>query len=465
MAAEVDDGMSALHMDRLPTGTHHWRTLVEELLAVGDDRHEGHHLELKSEVDLSTKTGRAKIAKFILATANRSPDFAAPRFGGHAVMLVGLDYSSTPPAIGGAGRFDDKDLRREVTNFVGDPGPAWDYQRIDIDGSEVVAIIVDPPKQAAIWPCQRDGENVRNGLIYLRPGAESRPANGPEVTAMLNRVRHAQPAVEVDVQILGSVWAVGFDPSAAIAHIHDAVSDLRSSCPSPPTSTTTGGTGIGFASGALSSLAMSGFAGRNDSRSRNEFQAEVDNYEAASIAAVDDVRGAVVTTAPGFSVRVINKTKRSLDDVEVVIHLDPPFDVVDHDDEIATDLLPMQPRKWGPEPLIIPRMLEPFYPAPANPAIDGWIRVEQRTDGGLDLVVDVGHLRPMKTVETDDLELVLMVPVEEAQTVMRARWSMTARDVHDEFTGEVAPVPVSGRDVSEAVAQHVAMEIRNGRAH
>ncbi|WP_369679439.1 MULTISPECIES: ATP-binding protein [Nocardiaceae] len=209
--------MSALHMDRLPTGTHHWRTLVEELLAVGDDRHEGHHLELKSEVDLSTKTGRAKIAKFILATANRSPDFAAPRFGGHAVMLVGLDYSSTPPAIGGAGRFDDKDLRREVTNFVGDPGPAWDYQRIDIDGSEVVAIIVDPPKQAAIWPCQRDGENVRNGLIYLRPGAESRPANGPEVTAMLNRVRHAQPAVEVDVQILGSVWAVGFDPSAAIA--------------------------------------------------------------------------------------------------------------------------------------------------------------------------------------------------------------------------------------------------------
>ncbi|MDJ0004812.1 hypothetical protein QM616_18985 [Rhodococcus fascians] len=457
--------MSALHMDRLPTGLHHWRTLVEELLEVGDDRHEGHHLELKSEVDMSTKPGRAKIAKFILATANRSPDLAASRFGGHAVMLVGLDYSSTPPAIGGAGTFDDKDLRREVTNFVGDPGPAWDYQRIEIDGSEVVAIIVDPPQQAAVWPCQRDGENVRNGLIYLRPGAESRPANGPEVTAMLNRVRHAQPAVEVDVQILGSVWALSFDPSAAIVHIHDAVVDLQSSCPRPPTPNTTSGAGIGFASGALSSLAMSGFAGQNDPRSRSEFQAEVDGYKAASITALVDVVDAVVATAPGFSVRVTNKTKRSLDDVEVVIHLDPPFDLVDHDDDVAADLLPTQPRKWGPEPFVIPTMLDPFYPAPFHPAIDGISRVEQRADGGLDLLVNVGHLRPMKTVEIDDLEFVLIVPVEAAQTAMRARWSMTARDVHDQFTGEVLPVPVSGRDVSEAVAQHVAMQIRNGRAH
>jgi hypothetical protein len=452
-------------MDRLPAGLHHWRALIEELLAVGDDRHEGHHLELKSEVDLSTKLGRAKIAKFILATANRSPDFAAPRFGGYAVMLVGLDYRCNPPAIAGAGTFDDKDLRREVTNFIGDPGPGWDYQRVDIDGSEVVAIIADPPKQAAVWPCQRDGESVRNGLIYLRPGAESRPASGPEVTAMLDRVRHAQPAVDVDVQILGSVWAVGFDPSAALALIHDATDALRSSCPSRPTSTTTtSGTGIGFPPGALSNMAMSEFIGRYDSRSKSEYQAEMDAYEAAAITAVEDVRDAFVATLQGFSVRVTNKTKRSLEDVEVVIHLDPRFDAVGHDDEIATDLLPPQPRKWGPEPFSIPTMREPFYPAPADPAIYGWTRVEQRADGGLNLVVDVGHLRPMKTVETHNDEFVLIVPVEKAETVMRARWSMTARDVHDEFVGEVAPVPVNGCDASEAVAQHVAMEIRTGCA-
>ena len=451
--------MAALDMDRLPTGQHQWRTLVEGLLLAGDDRYEGHHLELKSEVDMSTKAGRAKIAKFILATANRSPELAATRFGGYAVMLVGLDYNTTPPTIAGAAKFDDKDIRREVTNFVGDPGPAWDYQRIDVDGNEIVAIIVEPPEQAAVWPCQRDGDGIRNGLIYLRAGAETRPATGPQVTGMVDRVRHAQPSVDIDVEIRGEVWAVGFDPAAAIAHIHKAADDLRATCQIPPTSTTP--SGIGFARGALSGVAISGFAGRSDSRSRSEFYAEADNYETEAIRAIEDVHDAIVATAPGFSVRVTNKTKRSLNDVEVTIHLDPPVDVVDHDNEILRGLLPPRPRKWGPEPLSIPGMRQPFHPSPDLPAVDGWMRVDERADGGLDLVVDVGHLRPLSTVETDDDEFVLTVLVDRSGTDMRPRWTMTARDVHDKFTGEVSPVPVTGVDVSGPVAERVAMEIQD----
>ncbi|WP_030167943.1 MULTISPECIES: hypothetical protein [Actinomycetes] len=139
---------------------------------------------------MSPKAGRAKIAKFILATANRPPGLAASRFGGYAVMLVGLNYKTTPPAIAGAAaKFDDKDLRREVTSFVGDPGPGWDYQRIDVDGYEVVAIIVEPPEQAAMRPCQREGDGSRDGVIYLRPGAETRPATGPQVTDCDGRPR------------------------------------------------------------------------------------------------------------------------------------------------------------------------------------------------------------------------------------------------------------------------------------
>lgn len=445
--------MAALDMDRLPTGQHQWRMLVEGLLAVGDDRHEGHHLELKSEVDMSTKAGRAKIAKFILATANRPPDLASSRFGGYAVMLVGLDYKTTPPSIAGSAKFDDKDLRREATNFVGDPGPGWDYQRIDVDGNEVVAIIVEPPDGAAMWPCQRDGDGMRSGVIYLRPGAETVPATGPQVTAMVDRVRHAQPDIDIDIEILGQVWAVDCDPVAAIAHIKAAAADLRATCPNPPPSTTT--SGIGFAVGALS-----GFAGRSDSRSRNEFHAEVDNFETAAIEAVDDVRDMAMATVPGFSVRVTNKTKRSLDDVEVVIHLDPPVDVVDQDDKISGDLLPERPRRWGPEPFSIPGLSQPVYPSPDLPAADGWIRVDDREDGGVDLVVDVGHLRPLNTVDTD-VEFVLIFPVDRTDTHMRARWSMTARGVHDKFTGEVPPVPVTPFDTSGMVADYVATEIQD----
>ncbi|MBP2527328.1 ATP-binding protein (plasmid) [Rhodococcoides fascians] len=447
--------MSAFDLDRLPTGQHQWRMLIETLLAVGDDRHEGHHLELKSEVDMSTKAGRAKIAKFILATANRPPSFAATRFGGYAVMLVGLNYKTTPSAIAGAARFDDKDLRREVTNFVGDPGPGWDYRRIDVDGDEVVAIIVEPPEQAAIWPCLRDGDGIKDGVIYLRPGAATRPATGPQVTAMVDRVHHAQPAVDIDIEILGKGWVVGCDPAAAIEHIRDAAADLRTTCPNPPTGSTTTQL-IDFIDGVPLTVSVPD----RESRSRIEFHAEIDSYEAAAIEAVEEVRAAVVATVPGFSVRVTNKTKRSLDDVEVVIHLDPPVDVVAHVDKISGDQLPERPRKWGRERFRIPGLREPFYPSPDLPAVDGWMGVVGREDGGLDLAVDVGHLRPLCSVDTD-VEFVLTLPAGSADTAIRARWSMTARGVHEKFTGEVHPLPVSPFDVSATVSEHVALEIQD----
>lgn len=454
--------MAALDMDRLPAGVQGWRTLVEELLAVDDDRYEGPHLELKSEVDMSTKAGRAKIAKFILATANRTPEFAESRFGGSAVMLVGLDYSSTPPTIAGAAAFDDKDLRREVTAFVGDPGPGWDYQRINVDGTEVVAIIAEPPEQAAVWPCQRDGEGIRGGVIYLRQSAESRPATGPEVTAMIDRVRNAQPAVDIEVELVGHVWAVPYDPATAVEHIRVTAEDLRMTCPSPPTSTTT--RGIGFAPGAVPG-ALTGFAGRTDSRSRAQFHAEVDRYEAAAIAALDDVHDAIRKTASGIAVRVTNKTTLDLHDVEVVIHLDPPYDVIDHNDVIPSDLLPDPPREWGPEPLTIPGLTRSIDTSAFTPAApdSGWFDVTDRDGGGVDLTVNIGHLRPRRTVTTPDDAYVLTVPVEHTATAMPARWSMTASGIHKQFTGDIEPVPTVSRDVGEVVARYVATEVRRTR--
>lgn len=453
--------MAALDMDRLPSGVQGWRTLVEELLAVGDDRHEGHHLELKSEVDMSTKAGRAKIAKFILATANRAPEFAASRFGGSAVMLVGLDYSSTPPGIAGAAAFDDKDLRREVTRFIGDPGPGWDYVRVDVDGTEVVAIIVEPPEHAAVWPCQRDGDGIRDGLIYLRQSAESRPATGPEVASMIERVRQAQPAVDIEVELVGHVYAVSFDRAAAVEHIRDAAGELRMTCPSPPASATRG---IGFAPGALPG-ALSGFAGRTDSRSRAQFHAEVDRYEAAAIAALDDVHDAIMAAVPGIAVRVTNKTTLDLHDVEVVIHLDPPYEVIDHHDEIPSGLLPERPREWGPDPITIPGLTRPIDMSAFTPGApgSGYFDVTDRDDGGVDLVVNIGHLRPRRAVTTPDDEYVLTVPVEHTATAMTARWSMTATGIHEQFTGDVEPVSTANQDLSEVMARCVATEIARGR--
>ncbi len=266
---------------------------------------------------------------------------------------------------------------------------------------------------------------------------------------MVDRVRHAQPDVDIDIEILGQVRAVVCDPAAAIAHINAAAADLRATCPNPQPSTTT--CGIGFEPGALS-----GFAGRSDSRTRSEFHAEVDNFEAAAIKAVEDVRDAVVATSPGFSVRVTNKTKRSLDDVEVVIHLDPPIDVVDHDDKITGDLLAERPRKWEPEPFSIPGLSQPLHPSPV-PAVarssDGqWLDGSRRARGcRLDLVVNVGHLRPKRSVDTD-ARVRADIPGRPRRYIMRA--------ICSQESGSARPAPTGCRRHGSAAAAHT----RTGRA-
>jgi len=71
-----------------------WAALVA-YAAASDDRIERYFLEVKSDVDLNTKAGRAKVAKFILGAANRDPGQVARRFGGHAVMLLGVGSGTT----------------------------------------------------------------------------------------------------------------------------------------------------------------------------------------------------------------------------------------------------------------------------------------------------------------------------------------------------------------------------------
>ena len=170
-------------------------------------------------------------------------------------------------------------------------------------------------------------------------------------------------------------------------------------------------------------------------------------------------------TASAIAVRVTNKTTLDLHDVEVVIHLDPPYNVIDHHDEIPSDLLPNPPREWGPEPLTIPGLTRSIDTSAFTPGAfgSGCFDVTDRDDGGVDLAVNIGHLRPRGTVTTSEEEYVLTMPVDLAATAMAARWSMTASGIHEQFTGDIEPVPTVKQDVSEGVARYVATEIRRTR--
>jgi len=153
-----------------------WAALVA-YAAASDDRIERYFLEVKSDVDLNTKAGRAKVAKFILGAANRDPGQVARRFGGHAVMLLGVGSGTTH----GIAAFEAQDLARDVARWVGVDGPTWDFERIRAGSQlDVIAVVVDPPTgdglaQVAAAPAAQVGDTIALQLEYsarLRSGRD-----------------------------------------------------------------------------------------------------------------------------------------------------------------------------------------------------------------------------------------------------------------------------------------------------
>jgi len=64
--------VSGVNIDIVPLGERAQRSMLDHVLAVGDEA-ETNYLEAKSALDLTSAEGVAKIAKFLLGAANRRP--------------------------------------------------------------------------------------------------------------------------------------------------------------------------------------------------------------------------------------------------------------------------------------------------------------------------------------------------------------------------------------------------------
>jgi hypothetical protein len=84
MASPSEPKPMGLDTATLPLGERSLRLILDYVLAVGDEA-ETSYLEVKSSLDLSSKAGVAKVAKFLLGAANRRPKEAARQFRGHVV--------------------------------------------------------------------------------------------------------------------------------------------------------------------------------------------------------------------------------------------------------------------------------------------------------------------------------------------------------------------------------------------
>ena len=142
--AQARLGVVAIDFDTttLPTGSRGWDALVEAVYRA-DPADENEFIEFKANLTPTTKEGAATLAKSIVAFANRDPKVASRWFGGHALILLGVEPGSAPGTVD----VDPADLHNKVNALIAQPPPRWDHNVVNYAGKRVVVIIVDPPKQ------------------------------------------------------------------------------------------------------------------------------------------------------------------------------------------------------------------------------------------------------------------------------------------------------------------------------
>ncbi|MGC5225389.1 hypothetical protein ACPW96_22730 [Micromonospora sp. DT81.3] len=398
---------------------------------------------MKSDVDLTAKHGRHKVAKFILGAANRDPAKAAKRFGGHAVMLLGV----SPAVTAGIPPFEAQDLEREIRKFTGASGPGWDFERIKIAGqNDVIAIIVDPPT-ARIWPCLADGEGMSSGDIYIRGDGRTEKATGGEIQAMLARisVRESVELPEITVEVVGEVTGVQFDSERIVTWVKEVTEEYLHDVGAPSSS------------GPFGILAHQGLM---EQRSESAFRRQVEQWKSTSLAdPASGLHDIAARVSVGVQLRVTNPVAMSLRDVRIDIEFDDSVRALqweDPDRDDRLDLFPDRPLAWGRHSLADVLRSTNIAPFVARDS-DGILQIRQSSPAKFSLSLTLLRAKEVRLTEADDIVLVLLVEDHPPDQVS-ARWQLTAGDVHDLREGTLT-VPVSRRNWTGVIA-----EMLDGRA-
>ena len=456
---------------RLPSGQLGWSELVEEISKV-DPTAERYFYEVKSDVDLNTNEGRAKVAKFVLGAANRDPVSSASRFEGRALMFLGVEHDATPGIPG----FEASELQRYVRKFTGTPGPDWDFERVDVGNSRAVIVISVGPPDATMqpWVCESEGlEKLFNGRIYIRGDGNTREATADEIRAMLERRKTATlPQVELAVEVVGMARRYDYEPEVIDNYIAGRRATLMDALPKPPmqkpkastkprgelAAAALGYNPTGNISEILAAVAASNrtlfdtvnsFGGgmMPEDRTQDQYIAEIDAWELEVREELYKLLDKAAGCAwPGVRVRITNTTDTYLDEPEVHIHIEGPVEGLDwgrRDDlPVLSQELPSPPRIWGPRPQIssflggyghFDQITMPRFPgvAPQRHRV-----VRFRNGGSVDLRFSLENLRPRGTW-TSDYDDFVLVTRQENIPKLEGKWMATIRGRDAVYEGTV----------------------------
>lgn len=453
MSLEID-------LSRAPLGQLAAMKLVEAV-AASDDRVERHYLEVKSDLDLTKKKDLAKIAKYILGSANRLPDVAARAFDGYGVMVIGV----APGEIRGVPPIEVLEINKTVSQYLGASGPQWDVVRVPVKDSanEVLVVVIDPPQAGQKpFPCRKEGDGLMDGRVYIRADGETREAKADEFDRLLDRAAASSaPGVSFEVDVVGHAYPLQVDEQVTLEpYIGRVTEGLLGSLPGPKRKPAQRDDELitpakvlaemrdgraGVASEAIADMGAGLFDVTPESRTEDEYRESITQWEqdlrARWLEAVDVLGG---HSLEWVTFRVRNTSRTFLHDVEAKFHLDGDvrgIDLLGDDGEevSVSDLdFPDPPRAWGPirrskYGLVAPRHI---VPSPYIPPATHQSRLSWKNSGSIDLKLEVGDLRPYDEYVSDEPEIILVVPATQ-NTPVRGRWEITARGHNDIYSGDL----------------------------
>ncbi|WP_407727523.1 helix-turn-helix domain-containing protein (plasmid) [Rhodococcoides fascians] len=155
-------------------------------------------LEWKSAIDLTSKEDVAdKIAKHVIAMANRDPAESLLHVGGLGIIVLGME----PGSAEGVTPVDNADLDKLVCTYVGADGPVWQPHWDQYLGKTILIIEVEPPQPGDPIHCFRKQiGKIADGAIYVRGKARSDPADSSAIRRLTNRAT-TQVASTLDIAV------------------------------------------------------------------------------------------------------------------------------------------------------------------------------------------------------------------------------------------------------------------------
>jgi hypothetical protein len=389
-------------------------------------------LEWKSQVVLSDKSWQGEIATHIIGFGNREPTRARRAVEGNGYLVLGAE----PGNVDGVDLFDSADLENWIARYTGRiEGPRWEPHYTQVDGLYVLVVEVGPPQIGdQIFSVRKtfrspDG-NVPDGTVFVRRHGSTQRPTSTDYDMLSRRASRTGPGLDVDLVWWGDQASVRPVELSEVARAEWTARErtrlLQPIQRRPDTS-------------AL------GFALLGESRSRDDYRQQVEEYLGQADSALsDEVRAHAVQAGIGrIQLALENSTEDNFELVAVELRV--PGNVAaffDTEDAFEASQFPARPLPWGARRQIVP----PFnFDLPR-------IRPVRNHEGRIDnsasarIAFPPIHVRPAHRHALRPFNLV--VSDEHAGGQIECSWYATSTSVSGTVTGELLfeianePVPL-----------------------